>query len=125
MCLFPVYRSCPSLVDCKATRRSLKLSIKPDLEVSGAIEYLFKIREDLERGSAVNEKTSTEWFTEESKPSISAQLVMKKTSQRVISAQTHAMIAETSTAEKNRERPEKEERQVRTVKTARREQRKN
>ena len=53
MCLFPVYRFCPSLVDCKATPRSLKLSVRPDLEVREAIEYLFKIREDLERGSAV------------------------------------------------------------------------
>lgn len=54
--------SLSSLVNCKVMLRAFKQCVKPTSEVREAIGYLVKIREDLERGSTVKDKTLTEWL---------------------------------------------------------------
>lgn len=61
-----------SLAYCKVMLRALKQCIKPTLEVKEAIGYLVKIKEDLERGSAVKDGTLTEWLVCPGRPGVSS-----------------------------------------------------
>lgn len=51
-----------SLMDCKIMLRALKQCIKPTLEVEEAIEYVVKIKEDLERCNGVKDKRLSGWL---------------------------------------------------------------
>lgn len=49
-----------SLAKCKVMLRALMQCAKPKLEMRQAIEYLLKIREDLEKGNAIKDQTLTQ-----------------------------------------------------------------
>ena len=55
-----VYPCLSTLVDCKVTLKALKQCAEPTSEMTEAIGYLAKIKEDLERGSALKDTTLAE-----------------------------------------------------------------